>query len=58
MSQLKNGQLWSETTRTRIDKQLRKDARASCNSKVRITRTQCLAWAEMFFHTVRRFGSP
>jgi hypothetical protein len=58
MSQLKNGQLWSETTRTRIDKQLRKDARASCTSKVRITRTQCLAWAEMFFHAVRRFGSP
>ena len=58
MSQLKNGRLWSEAMRLRIDKQFRKDTRASCVSKVRLTRTQCLAWAEMFFHTVRRFGRP
>ena len=58
MSQLKNGRLWSEAMRLRIDKQFRKDARASCTSKVRLTKTQCLAWAEMFFRTVRSFGRP
>jgi hypothetical protein len=58
MSQLKNGQLWSEAMRTRIDKQLRKDARASCVSKVRLTRTQCLAWAETYYRFVRAFGAP
>jgi hypothetical protein len=58
MSQLKNGRLWSEAMRLRIDKQLRKDMRASCVSKVRITKAQCLTWAEMFFRTVRRFGRP
>jgi hypothetical protein len=58
MSQVKNGRLWSEAMRLRIDKQFRKDARASCASKVRLTKTQCLAWAEMFFRTVRSFGRP
>ena len=58
MSQLKNGRLWSEALRLRIDERLRKDMRTSCTSKVRLKRTQCLAWAEMFFRTVRSFGRP
>ncbi|CAB4673783.1 MAG: hypothetical protein F2650_03525 [Actinobacteria bacterium] len=58
MSQLKNGRVWSETLRLRIDQRFRKDMRASCASKVRVTRIQCLTWAETFFRTVRRFGAP
>ena len=58
MSRFKNGRVWNETLRLRIDAQFRKDARASCTSKLRLTKIQCLAWAEMYFRTVRRFGAP
>jgi len=58
MSRFKNGRVWSEALRLRIDGQFRKDARASCTSKPRLTKMQCLAWAEMYFRTVRRFGAP
>ena len=58
MSRLKNGRLWSETLRLRIDGQFRKDARASCTSKLQLTKVQCLAWAETYFRAVRSFGAP
>lgn len=58
MSRFKNGRVWSETLRLRIDEQLRKDMRSSCNTRDVISRTQCFAWAETFFRTVRRFGTP
>ena len=58
MSRFKNGRVWNETLRLRIDAQFRKDTRASCTSKLRLTKIQCLAWAEMYFRTVRRFGAP
>jgi hypothetical protein len=58
MSRFKNGRVWNETLRFRIDAQFRKDARASCTSKLRLSKMQCLAWAEMYFRTVRRFGAP
>ena len=58
MSRLKNGRLWSEALRLRIDGQFRKDARASCTSKLRLTKVQCLAWAETYFRAVRSFGAP
>jgi len=58
MSRFKNGHVWSETLRLRIDEQLRKDMRSSCTTRDVISRTQCFAWAETFFRTVRRFGAP
>jgi hypothetical protein len=58
MSRFKNGRVWSEALRLRIDEQLRKDARASCTSKLRLTKVQCLAWAETYFRAVRSFGAP
>jgi hypothetical protein len=58
MSRFKNGRVWNETVRLRIDRQFRKDARASCTSKIRITKMQCLAWAETYFRAVRSFGAP
>ena len=58
MSRFKNGGVWNEALRLRLDGQFRKDARTSCTSKLRLTKMQCLAWAEIYFHTVRRFGSP
>ena len=58
MSRFKNGRVWNETVRLRIDGQFRKDARASCTSKLRLTKVQCLAWAETYFRAVRSFGTP
>jgi hypothetical protein len=58
MSRIKNGRLWTEPLRLRIDERFRKDMRDSCTSKVRVTRLQCLAWAEAYFRAVRNFGSP
>lgn len=58
MSRFKNGRVWNETLRLRIDGQFRKDARASCTSKLRLTKMQCLAWAETYFRAVRSFGAP
>ena len=58
MSRFKNGRLWSEALRLRIDGQFRKDARTSCTSKLRLTKMQCLAWAETYFRAVRSFGAP
>ena len=58
MSRFKNGRVWNETVLLRIDGQFRKDARASCTSKLRLTKMQCLAWAETYFRAVRSFGAP
>jgi hypothetical protein len=58
MSRFKNGRVWSETLRLRIDEQFRKDMRSSCIDRDVISRTQCRAWAETYFQAVRRFGSP
>jgi hypothetical protein len=58
MSRFKNGRVWSQALRLRIDEQFRKDARASCTSKLRLTKVQCLAWAETYFRAVRSFGTP
>ena len=58
MSRFKNGRVWNETVRLRIDGQFRKDAHASCTSKIRLTKVQCLAWAETYFRAVRSFGTP
>ena len=58
MSRFKNGRVWTEALRLRIDEQFRKDMRSSCATRDVITRTQCLAWAETFFRAVRRFGAP
>ena len=58
MSRFKNGRVWNEALRLRIDGQFRKDARASCTSKLRLTKMQCLAWAETYFRAVRSFGAP
>lgn len=58
MSRLKDGRLWTQKLRLRIDERFRRDMRASCAPKVRVTRIQCLTWAETFFRTVRRFGAP
>ena len=58
MSRFKNGRVWTEALRLRIDERFRKDMRSSCSTRDVITRTQCLAWAETFFRTVRRFGAP
>ena len=58
MSRFKNGRVWSEALRLRIDEQLRKDMRVSCTTRDVISRTQCFTWAETFFRTVRRFGAP
>ena len=58
MSRFKDGRVWNEALRLRIDGQFRKDARASCTSKIRLTKMQCLAWAETYFRAVRSFGAP
>ena len=58
MSRFKNGRVWSNALRLRIDAQFRRDARASCIFKIRLTKMQCLAWAETYFRAVRRFGAP
>jgi hypothetical protein len=58
MSRFKNGRVWSSALRLRIDKQFRKDARASCVFKIRLTKMQCLTWAETYFRAVRSFGAP
>ena len=58
MSRFKNGRVWSVALRLRIDAQFRKDARASGTSKLRLTKVQCLAWAETYFRAVRSFGAP
>jgi hypothetical protein len=58
MSRFKNGRVWSEPLRLRIDEQFRKDMRSSCIARDVISRTQCRAWAETYFQAVRRFGSP
>ena len=58
MSRFKNGRVWSNALRLRIDAQFRRDARASCVFKIRLTKMQCLAWAETYFRAVRSFGAP
>lgn len=58
MSRFKNGRAWSQALRLRIDGQFRKDARASCTSKLRLTKVQCLAWAETYYRAIRSFGAP
>lgn len=58
MSRFKNGHVWGQPLRLRIDAQFRRDARASCTSKLRLTKMQCLAWAETYFRAVRSFGAP
>ena len=58
LSRIKDGRVWSAALRLRIDEQFRKDARASCTSKLRLTKMQCLAWAETYFRAVRSFGTP
>lgn len=58
MSRFKNGQIWNQALRLRIDTQFRRDARASCVFKIRLTKVQCLAWAETYFRAVRSFGTP
>ncbi|MCX6515208.1 MAG: phospholipase A2 [Actinobacteria bacterium] len=58
LSRFKNGRLWSEALRLRLDERFRADMRNSCVSRDVITHTQCLAWAETFFRAVRRFGKP
>lgn len=58
MSRFKNSRVWSEAIRLRIDEQFRKDTHASCTSKLRLTKMQCLAWAETYFRAVRSFGAP
>ena len=58
MSRFKNGRVWSNALRLRIDAQFRRDARASCIFKIRLTKMQCLAWAETYFRAVRSFGAP
>ena len=58
MSRFKNGRVWSNALRLRIDEQFRKDARASCVSKLGLTKMQCLTWAETYFRAVRSFGAP
>ena len=58
MSRFKNGRVWNQALRLRIDEQFRKDARASCTSKLRLAKVQCLAWAETYFRAVRSFGAP
>jgi hypothetical protein len=58
MSRFKNGRVWSSALRLRIDKQFRKDARASCVFKIRLTKMQCFTWAETYFRAVRSFGAP
>ena len=58
MRRFKNGRMWNQTLRLRIDTQFRRDARASCVFKIRLTKVQCLAWAETYFRAVRSFGTP
>jgi hypothetical protein len=58
MSRFRNGRVWSQALRLRIDTQFRRDARASCVFKIRLTKVQCLAWAETYFRAVRSFGTP
>ena len=58
MRRFKNGRMWNQTLRLRIDTQFRRDARASCVFKIRLTKVQCLAWAETYFRAVRSFGAP
>jgi hypothetical protein len=58
MSRFKNGRVWSNALRLRIDAQFRRDARASCVFKIRLTKMQCLVWAETYFRAVRSFGAP
>ena len=58
LSRVKDGRVWNAALRLRIDEQFRKDARASCTSKLRLTKMQCLAWAETYFRAVRSFGTP
>ena len=58
MSRFKSGRLWTEALRLRIDERFRKDMRDSCTSKIRVTRLQCLTWAETYFRAVRNFGAP
>jgi hypothetical protein len=58
MSRFNDGRVWNAKLRLRIDGQFRKDARASCASKIRITKRQCLAWAETYYRAVRIFGAP
>ena len=58
MSRFKNGRVWSNALRLRIDAQFRRDARASCIFKIRLTKMQCLVWAETYFRAVRSFGAP
>ena len=58
LSRFKNGRLWSEALRLRLDERFRADMRNSCVSRDVITHTQCLVWAETFFRAVRRFGKP
>jgi hypothetical protein len=58
MSRFKDGRVWNAKLRLRIDGQFRKDARASCTSKLRLTKMQCLAWAETYYRAVRSFGAP
>jgi hypothetical protein len=58
MSRFNDGRVWNAKLRLRIDGQFRKDARASCTSKIRLTKMQCLAWAETYYRAVRSFGTP
>ncbi len=58
MSRLKDCRVWNAKQQLHIDGQFRKDARASCTSKLRLTKMQCLAWAETYFRAVRSFGAP
>lgn len=55
---LPSGRWWNSTIRHRIDRQFLSDMTAHCWSRPTSERIPCLAWAQIFYRTVRIAGGP
>ena len=53
-----SGQWWNSTIRHRIDRQFLSDMTFQCSSRPTTERLPCLAWAHVFYRSVRIAGGP
>jgi hypothetical protein len=49
---------WTAQWRAKVDEQFRRDMRAHCATRAIVFRFTCMAWAEVFYRTVRVLGGP
>jgi hypothetical protein len=58
LGRLESGKKWTAALRSRVDTRFLADMRAHCDSRPRIDRGSCRAWANLFYSAVRQFSGP